>query len=363
MGSFFKTLTVYTGIILFSLFLSEVTYRLVIGSPVFSTENYLKKAVDRHTRPLSASIIDPDLGWTMRDYFKSNTNSPVPLTTGLHGLRMNVPYQVRQPPRNAILAVGDSFTAGSEEADDGSWPAALERRLEEPVLNGGVGGYGVDQIILRAEKLAGKLSPKIVIYSFLDEDILRSAYEIYGGYKPYFVLTDDDGLELRGVPVEKVPPMLDRLGTLRAVFGHSKMVHDAMTALFPVWWIGRELSFRQVSTNEESVTIACRLMARVRRNAETYGFEPYFILQYGGDRVATGRRSWYAEQTIQCMREAGKRVLDSFDALHTVSQTDFEAFRKLYNERPAERAGPRFGHMSAAGNDFIADLIVETFFN
>ena len=32
------------------------------------------------------------------------------------------------------------------------WPARLKRLLERPVLNGGVFGYGLDQIVLRAEK-------------------------------------------------------------------------------------------------------------------------------------------------------------------------------------------------------------------
>ena len=38
-------------------------------------------------------------------------------------------------------------------------------------MNGGVGGYATDQIILRAEKLIPELNPKIVILGFLDQDI------------------------------------------------------------------------------------------------------------------------------------------------------------------------------------------------
>jgi hypothetical protein len=52
------------------------------------------------------------------------------------------------PPasRDAILALGDSFTFGSEVGPGESWPAFLESMLGSPVINAGQGGYGVGQI-------------------------------------------------------------------------------------------------------------------------------------------------------------------------------------------------------------------------
>ncbi|MBV8191138.1 MAG: hypothetical protein JO339_28125 [Alphaproteobacteria bacterium] len=54
----------------------------------------------------------------------------------------------------SILAVGDSFTYGDEVLDEEAWPAQLQRLTGRRVLNGGVTGYGFDQIVLRAEQLA-----------------------------------------------------------------------------------------------------------------------------------------------------------------------------------------------------------------
>lgn len=52
-----------------------------------------------------------------------------------------------------ILAVGDSFTSGENVGDLDSWPAQLQRLTGHTVLNGGVSGYGLDQIVLRTERL------------------------------------------------------------------------------------------------------------------------------------------------------------------------------------------------------------------
>src|SRR5471032_2204184 len=74
----------------------------------------------------------------------------------------------------SILAVGDSFTYGDEVRDQESWPAQLQRITGRHVLNGGVTGYGFDQIVLRAEQLAAVHKPFIIIVSFIPEDIKRT---------------------------------------------------------------------------------------------------------------------------------------------------------------------------------------------
>lgn len=67
-----------------------------------------------------------------------------------------------------MIAVGDSFTAGSEVADAETWPAQLERLIDGPVINAGVGGYGTDQMILRSESLLPVLQPSAVVVGILD---------------------------------------------------------------------------------------------------------------------------------------------------------------------------------------------------
>jgi hypothetical protein len=65
------------------------------------------------------------------------------------------------PARDAIVLVaGDSFTHGDEVADTESFPASLERILQIPVANFGVGGYSPEQALLKLEGLIDGVSPR-----------------------------------------------------------------------------------------------------------------------------------------------------------------------------------------------------------
>jgi hypothetical protein len=107
------------------------------------------------------------------------------------------------------VAFGDSFTYGNDVEIRDSWPAQLEAadaRLEVP--NYGVGGYGLDQALLRFEREGLALHPSIVLIGYLSENIIRHVNVfrpfIYPGgmpfSKPRFVLSGD-GLELLPNPM------------------------------------------------------------------------------------------------------------------------------------------------------------------
>ncbi|MBU0755090.1 MAG: SGNH/GDSL hydrolase family protein, partial [Planctomycetes bacterium] len=76
----------------------------------------------------------------------------------------------KRPATFRILAMGGSTTWGHLVADDRTWPAYLERRLHEKgyehveVLNGGVSGYGLEQIVRALEhKHLEALKPDLVL--------------------------------------------------------------------------------------------------------------------------------------------------------------------------------------------------------
>jgi hypothetical protein len=118
---------------------------------------------------------------------------------GVDGLRSTGEASGRgEPP---ILAVGDSFTYGDEVRALEAWPAQLQKLLGRRVLNGGVTGYGLDQIVLRAEQLAAKYTPCIVLVGFIADDIKRTEWRrLWSHGKPWFDIVDGR-LELRDVPV------------------------------------------------------------------------------------------------------------------------------------------------------------------
>ena len=95
-----------------------------------------------------------------------------------------------------------------EEAGRSQFGAALYRTTltGRRVLNAGVRGYGLDQIVLRAERIVPEIKPSTVVLAFIADDILRTALAVRDAKgKPYFV-PEGEGLALRGGPVGSVKP-------------------------------------------------------------------------------------------------------------------------------------------------------------
>src|SRR5262249_34362993 len=126
---------------------------------------------------------DADLGWSLKpnvsiDLAIRNTSDRFIMNTMEFGIRKNGSND-NALRTGGLLAVGDSFTAGSEVADGDPWPALLEAIIQQPVVNAGAGGYGSDQIVMRAEKLLPIVRPQVLLVGMLDQDILRAGYSSF----------------------------------------------------------------------------------------------------------------------------------------------------------------------------------------
>jgi hypothetical protein len=124
-----------------------------------------------------------------------------------------------------IALFGDSFTHGDDVPVGDSWGAVLESHLNRngvpaEVLNFGVGGYGIDQALLRYTQQGKSFAPDLVILGFAPENLkrnlnlVRPLYDPRSGLpfaKPRFILRED-GITLINVPV--LPPE-ELAGTLR----------------------------------------------------------------------------------------------------------------------------------------------------
>ncbi len=174
--------------VLVSLLVLEAVVRLIDGVPILAARNWLAERNALLTTQ-TMNEHDPLLGWVLKPDQRLYADHPESsFTTGAHGIRRNA-LDANAVPEGAILAVGDSFTAGSDVGDRHAWPAHLEALLGRPVVNAAAGGWATDQIILRAESLLPTLRPRAVIVSFYEGDISRAAYRVYGGAnKPYFTV-------------------------------------------------------------------------------------------------------------------------------------------------------------------------------
>lgn len=298
---------------------------------------------DSHWSESSQPNYDPLLGFTSKPLLRSPTEN-----TDAHGFRKMpslAPGAIEIPP---IVAVGDSFTYGMEVADEQTWPAYLQQFLGWRTINAGVNGYGLDQIVLRAGTLATQYNPKVLIVSFISDDVRRSELRrIWDIEKPYFEL-QEDRLVLRNSP----PPTWDakrELTFLQMNFGWSLVVERVWRAMEGVEdepWGHRTRALPRGT----GLKLACPLMQRMA----AMGPPVLLVAQYD-PRIWTSSREDVLEQqnvaahVLDCGRKAGLNTLDLFDVLDDVVRS--RGRNALFD--------PDGTHHNANGNQIVANAIVE----
>ncbi len=291
------------------LLVGEVVTRLTDPSAsLWRYPNYIHELTRRPVLERQL-VYDSQLGW-----------EPMP---GVSGTLMEKPFSVSQegmrqqnlgaPPATGplILALGDSFTEGFAVGNDETWPAHLERITGRHVLNAGVRGYGLDQMVLRAERLVPRLKPQTVVLAFIADDISRTALSVRDSRgKPYFV-PDEAGLALRNVPV-KTALGSPWLTAARDVLGYSHLLDVVMKRLGATeLWYGDV-----VSTGVDENVVSCRLMERFAAVVRSQDVKALVVAlpQYLGwsdpDGVAAEHQAVTA--VLGCAAKAGLPTLDGF---------------------------------------------------
>jgi lysophospholipase L1-like esterase len=211
-----------------------------------------------------------------------------------------------------ILAVGDSITEGWGVKDNETWPAHLERDTGRRVLNGGVRSYGLDQIILRAERLAPRFKPRTIVLGFIEDDIARTTFAARLSVpKPYFVPVGE-GVELRNVPVPQ-KPYSSSFDIVRRILGYSYLLDFTMRRLgaYDLWY-GDTLDI-----GVDADLISCRLMERFAALVKNQGAKglvvafPEYPSWTDPPLEASQRRRVTA--VLACASRAGLPTLDTHD--------------------------------------------------
>ena len=239
-----------------------------------------------------------------------------------------------------VLTVGDSFTFGDEVEDSETWAAHLEKVLNRRVLNAGVGAYGIDQAVLRAELLLDEYNPDVVILAFISDDINRtelSYYPFSRGWKPYFELANGS-LIPRNVPVpDNLAPR--RFQSLRGILGYSLLANAVLRRTAQRWWQDRPAIGRVHNHGE---TVSVELIARLDSVAKTRGGQFIAVALATNGRIGTNVR---LPNVIRRAREKGIKVLDlSTETLKLPA----DQLQNLF--RPG-------GHYAPSMNHWVADRI------
>ncbi|UYN96856.1 MAG: hypothetical protein KIT25_08000 [Enhydrobacter sp.] len=295
-------------------------------------------------------VIEPDaeLGYAPRPGGHSDQRGLGRLTFDERGLRAHhdrPPFYASATP---LLVVGDSYAMGEQVGDDQTFPAHLQAALGRPVLNGGVFGYGLDQIVLRAERLVPRFAPDTLVLSFIADDVRRTRMSILWGLpKPYFIV-ENGRLVLRNVPVPPRPSAA--VGPVRSVLGYSFLADVLARRLeLDPWWL-RGQPLHAEAEHDDGLRVSCLLMARLRRLAETHRLRVLVVGQYTPDawRRASTRRFEIANvaPVLACARNQG------FDTLDTREHIEHAVRRDGVDRHYVDK------HMSDEGNRLMAELIL-----
>ena len=235
--------------------------------------------------------------------------------------------------------MGDSFTYGDEVRDEEAWPAQLQRITGRRVLNGGVTGYGFDQIVLRAEQLVDVHKPSVVIVGFIADDIRRTEMcRMWWRDKPWFAIEGDE-LVLKGVPVPhrtrlplKIRHRIDGVlvnspPILQHLLGYHSRVHRA----------------------GQGLAVARRLTERLARLRAKHPVKMIVMAQYPPV-------IWTHKAESHKQRRVTGAVLNSA-AAHGLATLD--TFQRLATQ-PEPHNFYGVTHMNARGNVMVASLLAAT---
>jgi hypothetical protein len=344
----------------------EIGLRSWDGVPVFSAINFVDRGVNAIVNPTNPlARFDDRLGWAQVTNGSVSLEGRQYYTFGEDGVRMSA-GQVVPLQQGAILVVGDSFAVGSEVVDADAWPAQLEQMTGTRVINAAVGGYGFDQIVLRAEDLVPRLKPKmLLVQSNLAFGITLNRVSISSGApKPYFV-PQDGKLVLKNEPVPRGVSRSIDIGWSRSVFGYSYLVQYVMTRLNLLqWWVApATMPTKFALSDHEAVEVSCLLMRRLGEFRDRYQMPVALVFQYGGLDGTAATLSWEKDRAFvsRCAEREHLPVVDIFRPLHAVYQDQgLAAYQQLWTMHDAGRT---YGHMSAAGNKLIASLVFQTLFS
>jgi lysophospholipase L1-like esterase len=265
------------------------------------------------------------------------------------GLRLAPAGAPLSLPGPAILAAGDSFTYGAEVDDADTWPVALQSILGQPVVNAGANGYGIDQIVLRAEQVARAVHPGVIVIAFIHDDQRRAELgRVWGAAKPYFDVADEM-LSLRNVPVPPPGTQQASLTLWQRLYGRSMLVQKPMQALGLMdAWSHDDVRIHPAGEGER---IACLLMKRLADDGRRFEAKVVVVGLYDADAWrwrwlgSLARQHRALGATLSCAAKAGIETIDTYDAFdRAVSAGGVDAMYHRW-------------HPNAAGNRLIAELI------
>lgn len=251
---------------------------------------------------------DSELGFVLRPGYAAEG-----VTYDLHGHRVTpapAGTVLAEPP---VLVVGDSYAHGDEVADAETWAALLQPLIGRRTVNAGVSGYGLDQIVLRAEQQVPEVKPAALVLVFIADDLRRAEMSrVWGAEKPYFEPASGT-LTLRNVPVPPSPSPSASLDLWQRLFGWSVLVDTILR--HKGWQYEWSIDHVRVLPRGAGEGMACPLLMRLAGlRVPTLVVAEYDPYVWKNAEYAREQRR-LSRSVLDCARAAGLGALDLFEAI------------------------------------------------
>lgn len=169
------------------------------------------------------AAFDAELGWCPRPSNEAAGTDWAGARVGIEPLA-----RAKTAGRTRVVAIGESFTYGAEVDAQDAWVTRLDRARDDLELaNLAVGGYGLDQALLRLERDGLTLEPEEVWIGIVPGTAIR-ATTLYlpalrhwfdtVAFKPRFVLAATGALELVPNPARTPGEFVELLSSQRRFF-------------------------------------------------------------------------------------------------------------------------------------------------
>jgi hypothetical protein len=312
-------------------------------------------------------VYDSLLGWSLgswkrSDFYFSNEK----------GFRCaETVYQSRVPTsvHHDIVCIGNSFTHGDAVPYEDTWPHHLSSKTGRTVLNMGVGGYGIDQAVLRF--MRSGMTCDTVILGLVPGDLERSLTTVYNYYtggvktKPRFHFDADGSHTLLNVPCLSPSEFVARPLTPRAEAVYNGIAgYNGYVSKEGRWWTG-SMFFRLIYSSIEQarhrrppvymtpgrdLDYCLRIFDVFKRHCDSVGAVPMVLLIDNlnsiGDRRKADGNTWSHLQ-----KRLGELGLVSFQFQ--------DSLMRAYDSDPAALIHPQEKvHYSPSGNRLLTELLV-----
>jgi hypothetical protein len=271
------------------------------------------------------------------------------------------------PERYDIVCIGNSFTHGDAVAYEDTWVSLLAQQTGKRVLNMGVGGYGIDQAILRF--MHRRPACDTVILGMVSNDLDRSLTSVYNYYqggiktKPKFRFSDS-GYTVLNQPCLTPADFVHRPASQRAIDVYKEIDgYNDYLGKETKWWVHlqsmrllfssiEQMKHRKPSaylSNDERLQYCVSILDVFSKYCKQEGIVPVVLLIDNvnsiNDREKANKNTWALLAS----------KLDSIGLRHLECQDEVMA---RYRRNPSDLIHPvERVHYSPAGHRFLAEFI------